>query len=67
MRSTKEKNICGNCRYFLRHYVWDGGKSQYFALPYGHCISPRAKFRDYDVRACQHFKAAPARNDSKII
>ena len=51
-----EREICGNCKHFRRHYIKRDGC--YFGLDYGHCVYPRVKKRP-DGATCPHWEACP--------
>lgn len=49
----EEKATCGNCVYFVRHYIRNGRKFQ--PLSFGHCTYPRIKSRTDETPACDKF------------
>ena len=50
-----EKNTCGQCGHFRRHYVLD--EQLCTAVCCGHCVFPRLKNRRPDTPACGSFVA----------
>ena len=48
-----EKNTCGRCAHFRRHYILD--EQVCTAVCCGHCVFPRLKNRRPDSPACGHF------------
>lgn len=55
--STSDEPCCGNCRYFIRHYIHTDRR--YRPLAYGHCIHPNLKPRSEDVLACRYYQPHP--------
>lgn len=49
------KNTCGQCGHFRRHYVLD--EQSCTAVCCGHCVFPRVKNRRPDTPSCQYFVA----------
>lgn len=41
--TDKNAELCGECRYFHRHYIWDG--KRYCMTAMGHCSTPQIKAR----------------------
>lgn len=44
---------CTDCRYYLRHYTFDTRKI--FCVHCGHCTFDRARRKQPDAKACEHF------------
>ena len=53
-----QKNLCGNCRHFRRHYIKFG--RSYQEILDGHCVYPMLKRREALTRGCKHFVLACA-------
>lgn len=49
---------CENCKHFRRHYALDRDYCYFLALDYGHCVYPKLKKRDADIKACQYWERA---------
>ena len=48
-----EKKTCKECKYYLRHYTFDGKKI--FRIYCGHCTHHKTKDKRPDAKACEHF------------
>jgi len=50
-----EEYTCENCTHFRQHYIhfWE---QRYDAIPCGHCVYPRLKYRRPDTLACVYFR-----------
>ena len=48
-----DDHTCQECAHFRRHYVKRDGV--FWGLTYGHCVYPRMKKRECEVRACAYF------------
>ncbi len=59
------EQYCGNCKYFIRHYIKQTGK--FSPIDHGHCRYPMLKNRMVDTKACKHFEEKDEADEKKIL
>lgn len=55
---------CGNCKYFIRHYVKMSGR--FSPIDHGHCRYPMLKNRVIDHKACKYFEEKES-DEEKVL
>lgn len=51
-----EEMVCGNCKFYVQHYVWMEHEQRFRACNAGHCIEPRLKPRKPGTDGCVRFE-----------
>lgn len=59
------EQICGNCEYFVKHFVNIGGRFVHSEL--GHCTYPMVKNRQVQSKACKYFEERYTDDSINII
>ena len=57
-----DDNLCGTCVYYRQHYTFD--RRKIFRVNCGHCTCQRVKVKRPNTKACAHYLAGEALEES---